>query len=128
MSAADSNTQAQDMIDRQLQEIEMLAIINMQDVSEALRKGKEELSKPPPAAPLESETASTAASLSTIGANPSVADDVSSEILKPGTKIRPDVNVEDARKLAERLYGIVASEIEELVSYDDRNFLIKADR
>lgn len=50
------------------------------------------------------------------------------EILKPGLKIRPDVSADDARKLAERLYGIVSKEISELMSYDDRNFLIHADR
>lgn len=56
------------------------------------------------------------------------ADGDDDEILKPGAKIRPEVNSDDARKLAERLYGIVSREISELESYDDRNFLIHADR
>lgn len=51
-----------------------------------------------------------------------------SDILKPGTKIRPQVTEEDAIKLAERLYGITTSEICPLISYDDRNFLIHVDR
>lgn len=50
------------------------------------------------------------------------------EILRPGTKIRPNVTEDDARKLAERLYGITTKEIIELISYDDRNFLIHVDR
>lgn len=48
-------------------------------------------------------------------------------ILKPGSKIRPHLEEEDAIRLAERLYGITTSKISELVSYDDRNFLIHVD-
>lgn len=48
-------------------------------------------------------------------------------ILKPGSKIRPQLEEEDAIRLAERLYGITTSKISELVSYDDRNFLIHVD-
>lgn len=59
---------------------------------------------------------------------PSTATTVYSDILKPGTKIRPVVTEEDAIKLAERLYGITTSEICPLISYDDRNFLIHVDR
>lgn len=51
-----------------------------------------------------------------------------SEILSPGTKIRPDVEEEDVRRMAERLYGIIIKESCELMSYDDRNFLIHPDR
>lgn len=49
-------------------------------------------------------------------------------ILQPGTKIKPNVTENDAQKLAERLYGIVATEMGEMVSYDDKNFLIIADK
>ncbi|XP_053695338.1 hydroxylysine kinase [Sabethes cyaneus] len=48
--------------------------------------------------------------------------------LKPGSKIRPIVTDEDVRKLAERLYGIIILEMCELNSYDDKNYLIQADR
>ncbi|XP_058812415.1 hydroxylysine kinase [Topomyia yanbarensis] len=48
--------------------------------------------------------------------------------LKPGSKIRPIVTEEDVRKLAERLYGIIILEMCELDSYDDKNYLIQADR
>lgn len=48
-------------------------------------------------------------------------------LLKPGSKIRPQVGLEDAIRLAEHLYGITTSKISELLSYDDRNFLIHVD-
>lgn len=48
-------------------------------------------------------------------------------ILKPGSKIRPQINEDEAIRLAERLYGISTRDISELVSYDDRNFLIHVD-
>lgn len=48
--------------------------------------------------------------------------------LKPGSNIRPIVTEEDVRKLAERLYGIIILEMCELDSYDDKNYLIQADR
>lgn len=51
-----------------------------------------------------------------------------SAILEPGTNIKPKVSEKEALKLAERLYGIVATEIGELNSYDDKNYLIIADR
>uniref|UniRef100_A0A182NMK5 Hydroxylysine kinase n=1 Tax=Anopheles dirus TaxID=7168 RepID=A0A182NMK5_9DIPT len=49
------------------------------------------------------------------------------ETLKPGSQIRPVVNEDGIRKLAERLYGIIVLEMCELDSYDDRNFMIQAD-
>lgn len=49
------------------------------------------------------------------------------EVLKPGRKIRPQISEEEAVRLAERLYGISTRDISELVSYDDKNFLIHAD-
>ncbi|XP_055712666.1 hydroxylysine kinase [Phlebotomus papatasi] len=51
-----------------------------------------------------------------------------SEILKPGTKIKPTISEKEVEKLAERLYGITVLEISELISYDDRNFFIREDR
>lgn len=48
-------------------------------------------------------------------------------ILKPGSKIRPMVNEGEAIRFAERLYGISTRDITELVSYDDRNFLLHVD-
>lgn len=48
-------------------------------------------------------------------------------ILEPGSKIRPQLEEVDAIRLAESLYGISTDKISELVSYDDRNFLIHAD-
>lgn len=48
-------------------------------------------------------------------------------ILRPGSKIRPIVSAGDAVRLAERLYGISTRDISELVSYDDKNFLIHVD-
>lgn len=113
---------------RDPREVEMLAIVNMQAVPEDVRKGVQELAlsssnnaDTQKAAEAETSLASQA------DATAHNAEESDDEILSPGTKIRPNVTVEDARKFAERLYGIVASEIKELDSYDDRNFLIKAD-
>lgn len=54
--------------------------------------------------------------------------DPESEILQPGSKIRPEVDALEVKRIAERLYGITSKYIGELPSYDDRNFLIHADR
>lgn len=48
-------------------------------------------------------------------------------ILKPGSKIKPQVSEEEAIRLAERLYGISTRDISELISYDDKNYLIHVD-
>lgn len=53
--------------------------------------------------------------------------DTDQVILKPGTKIRPQISEEEAVRLAERLYGISTRDITELISYDDKNFLIHVD-
>lgn len=53
--------------------------------------------------------------------------DASGQVLKPGAKIRPEVTTLEVEKLAQRLYGITVFTIKELVSYDDRNFLITED-
>lgn len=92
------------------QEVEL---VNIKKIDESGRV--EELSPPPSSS---SVVVSSETSSPVNGAN----------LLKPGTKIRPDVSEEDAIKLAERLYGITTSEISSLVSYDDRNFLIYVDR
>lgn len=55
-------------------------------------------------------------------------DKATGEILKPGSKIRPEATIEQVEKLSQRLYGITASSIKELISYDDRNYLIHEDR
>ena len=51
-----------------------------------------------------------------------------SSILQPGSDIKPKVKTEEVESLVRRLYGITTSEIKELISYDDRNYLIKEDR
>lgn len=53
--------------------------------------------------------------------------DTDQVILKPGAKIKPQITEEEAIRLAERLYGISTRDISELVSYDDKNFLIHVD-
>lgn len=47
--------------------------------------------------------------------------------LKPGMKLRPQISQEDAIHLAEFLYGITTKEINELNSWDDRNYHIHPD-
>lgn len=103
-------------MERDPREVEMIAIINMQPVPEAISKEIQEI-----------ETSTTTLKIEEKPKEEEEKDD-NDTILKPGAKIRPIVTVEEASKLAERLYGIVTSEIIELISYDDRNFLIKADR
>lgn len=53
--------------------------------------------------------------------------DTDQVILKPGVKIKPQITEEEAIRLAERLYGISTRDISELVSFDDKNFLIHVD-
>lgn len=97
-------------------EVEMVAIVNMQPIPDDVIQGIKDIETfgvsvlDEPAAPKSDE------------------EEEAEEILKPGTKIRPDVDSTEAKKLAERLYGIVTKDISELVSYDDRNFLIHVDR
>lgn len=54
--------------------------------------------------------------------------ELESVILQPGSKIKPEVDAAEVKRIAERLYGITSKYIGELPSYDDRNFLIHADR
>lgn len=57
-------------------------------------------------------------------AAPVASDDA---LLKPGTKIRPELNEDDVQNLAQRLYGITIEHKSELAAYDDRNYFITAD-
>ena len=45
-----------------------------------------------------------------------------------GTKIKPEITTEDAKRILLKVYGISSVEICELNSYDDRNFLVFADK
>lgn len=45
-----------------------------------------------------------------------------------GTKIKPQIEDVKVKELLDRLYGIRALNVCELNSYDDRNFLITADK
>lgn len=49
-------------------------------------------------------------------------------VIQKGTKIKPEIDEKKVRELIEQLYGIRAIEVCELNSYDDRNFLITADK
>lgn len=53
--------------------------------------------------------------------------DESKAVLKPGEKVQPDVSKEEAGRLLKRLYGMSAIKVEELSSYDDKNFHIHVD-
>lgn len=61
-------------------------------------------------------------------ATPTAAENANkSELLKPGSDIKPKVNSEDVEALLRRLYGITLGEVKELISYDDRNYLVTED-
>jgi len=49
------------------------------------------------------------------------------KVLQPGSDIKPKIKPEDVEPLVRRLYGITVSELKELISYDDRNYLIQED-
>lgn len=51
----------------------------------------------------------------------------SKAVLNPGEKVQPDVSKDEAGRLLERLYGMSAINVEELSSYDDKNFHIYVD-
>ncbi|XP_020803137.1 uncharacterized protein LOC110179881 [Drosophila serrata] len=53
--------------------------------------------------------------------------DSSSDLLQPGSDVKPKVEPDDVESLLRRLYGITISEVKEIVAYDDRNFFIKED-
>ncbi|KAK3095776.1 hypothetical protein FSP39_018921 [Pinctada imbricata] len=46
-------------------------------------------------------------------------------VLKPGHKIRPDLDHNKVTELARELYGLDVAEVKELNSYDDKNFWIR---
>lgn len=86
-------------------ELEMINTVNQTDQQNA-RKAEIEDEKPEPKTEPEPEC----------------------HILQAGSKIRPEVDACEVKRIAERLYGITSKYIGELPSYDDRNFLIHADR
>lgn len=49
-----------------------------------------------------------------------------SQLLEPGVKIKPNVDIKLAHQIAQKFYDIEVLDVAELNSYDDRNFLIKA--
>lgn len=51
----------------------------------------------------------------------------SSQVLQPGSDIKPKLQLEQVEPLVRRLYGITVSELKELKAYDDRNYLILED-
>lgn len=53
--------------------------------------------------------------------------DESKAVLNPGEKVQPDVSKEEAGRLLQRLYGMSAISVDELSSYDDKNFHIHVD-
>lgn len=42
--------------------------------------------------------------------------------------IKPKITVTEAKGLAERLYGLSVEDIQEIIAYDDRNYVIKEDK
>lgn len=62
--------------------------------------------------------------------NGNVNDQVAADgdkLLQPGSDIKPKVLPEDVEPLVRRLYGITINELKEMISYDDRNYLIQED-
>lgn len=110
----------------------MISIVNMREVPEEIKKEIEDIEsgvKLPPSELKKLKIAEELAKKQEEERQREQEDDVEEDvILKSGEKIKPEVTVEEAVKFAERLYGIVAKDITELVSYDDRNFLIHSDR
>jgi len=48
-----------------------------------------------------------------------------SEVLQPGVQIKPVLSVEEAKNLAEQVFGICVAKIKELDAYDDKNYYIE---
>lgn len=105
-------------------EVEMISIVNMQEVSEELKKEIQDIESGVKLPPSELKKLQIVEDVIATVQD----DDEEGEILQPGKKIKPEITEEEAIKLAERLYGIVTKDITELNSYDDRNFLIHSDR
>ncbi len=108
-------------------EVEMISIVNMQEVSEELKKEIQDIESGVKLPPSELKKLQIIDD-ETVKEQEDDDDDGEGEILQPGTKIKPEITEAEAIKLVERLYGIVTKEIVELNSYDDRNFLIHSDR
>lgn len=53
--------------------------------------------------------------------------DENETVLNPGEKVQPRLGEQEACYLVHRLYGLSAIKIEELNSYDDKNFHIHVD-
>lgn len=56
-----------------------------------------------------------------------MTDRKASLVLEPGAMIRPVIDHEGVKLLAERLYGISVLELTELAGYDDKNYRITED-
>ena len=54
-------------------------------------------------------------------------DKNSSKILQSGDVIKPEIDDESVKALAERLYGISCLELKEMNGYDDKNYKITED-
>ena len=48
-------------------------------------------------------------------------------VLVPGERVQPEVDEAEAVRLLQRLYACSATHVEELSSYDDKNFHIKVE-
>ncbi len=46
------------------------------------------------------------------------------QVLQVGQIIRPQMTLDTARELGERLYGLKVKSVKELNSYDDKNYLL----
>lgn len=108
-------------------EVEMISIVNMQEVPEEIKKEIQDIESGVKLPPSELKKLKIVED-ETVQEQEDEDDDDADEILQPGKKIKPEITEAQALKLAERLYGIVAKDITELNSYDDRNFLIHHDR
>jgi hydroxylysine kinase len=47
------------------------------------------------------------------------------EVLQPGVQIKPVLTVNEAKIIAEKVFGIYVESIKELDAYDDKNYYIK---
>lgn len=49
------------------------------------------------------------------------------DILEPGEIIKPQLTLDEAKDLLQRLYGLTSTKVKEFNSYDDRNFFFKVE-
>ena len=52
---------------------------------------------------------------------------MSNDLLEPGKKIKPIIDLDSVKKLVENLFPFKVIKIIEIDSYDDRNYLIEID-